>query len=72
MELKTRLFMLIFCLKTTKIPSFFSINLLIYRSFLVKINTKRPNFLAFFSYKYFHISKLCLSLGTYGVIMLSR
>ncbi len=58
MELKTRLFMLIFCLKTAKIPSFFSINLLIYRSFLAKFNTKRPNFLAFISYKYFHNSKI--------------
>ncbi len=58
MELKTRLFMLIFCLKTVKMPSFFSINLLIYRSFLVKISTKRPNFLAFISYKYFHNSKV--------------
>ena len=58
MELKTRLFMLIFCLKAAKIPSFFNINLLIYRSFLVKISAKRPNYLAFISYKYFHISKV--------------
>lgn len=58
MELKTRLFILIFCLKAVKMPSFFNINLLIYRSFLVKINTKRYNYLDFFSYKYFHNSKV--------------
>lgn len=58
MELKTRLFMLIFCLKTVKIPSFFSINLLIYRLFLVKFSAKSSNYLVIFSYKYFHNSKV--------------
>lgn len=58
MELKTRLFMLIFCLKAAKMSSFLSITLLIYRSFLASFNPVGTQSLDFISENNFAVSKI--------------